>query len=150
MRVNNFYGTYRKHPWRGDLRPGEIMAKKKTRIEHAEIVRLFAARLRELRHSRGMTQGDLARQAQVTTSYVGRLEAGGAAPGIDLIDRLAKALATTVADLLPTMASPDTQAVLRDQARKLAEALIGAADKETLMMLCPLLARLNESTNRMK
>ncbi len=126
------------------------MAKRKKRVEHAEIVRLFAARLRELRHSRGMTQSDLARQAHVTTSYIGRLEAGGAAPGIDLVDRLAKALGTTMTDLLPTMASPDTQAALRDQARRLAETLIGAADRETLLMLCPLLARLVESTNRMK
>lgn len=126
------------------------MAKRKTRIAHAEIVRLFAARLREVRHSRGMTQADLAREAHVTTSYIGRLEAGGAAPGIDLVDRLAKALGTTVNDLLPTTDSPDTQAALRDQARGLAEALIQAAGKETLMMLCPLLARLVESTNRMK
>ena len=28
----------------------------------------------------------------VTTSYIGRLEAGGAAPGIDLVDRLARAV----------------------------------------------------------
>jgi hypothetical protein len=53
-------------------------------------------------------------------------------------------------DLLPTTALPDTQAALRDRARRLAEALIQAADKEALMMLCPLLARLVESTNRMK
>jgi transcriptional regulator with XRE-family HTH domain len=137
-------------PPAGDLPSGDIMAKRKARIEHAEVVRLFAARLREERHSRGMTQAELARLAQVTTSYIGRLEAGGAAPGIDLVDRLAKALATTVADLLPTTASPDTQAALRDQAKRLAEALIGAADRETLLMLNPLLARLVESTNRMK
>jgi len=31
-----------------------------------------------------------------------------------------------VNELLPTMASPDTQAALRDQARRLADALIGA------------------------
>jgi len=124
------------------------MAKRKARIAHAEIVRLFAARLREVRLSRGMTQAELARQAHVTTSYIGRLEAGGAAPGIDLADRLAKALATTVADLLPTTASPDTLTVLRDQARRLFESLVQAADREALQMLCPLLARLNESMNR--
>jgi len=124
------------------------MAKRKKRVEHSEIVRLFAARLRELRHSRGMTQAELARHAHVTTSYIGRLEAGGAAPGIDLVDRLARALGTIMTDLLPISASPDTQAALRDQARRLAEALIQAADKEMLMMLCPLLARLNESMNR--
>ena len=126
------------------------MSKRKARVEHAEVVGLFAARLRELRHSRGMTQAELARQAHVTTSYIGRLEAGGAAPGIDLVDRLATALGTTVNDLLPTTVSPDTQAVLRDQARRLAEALIVAADRETLAMLCPLLARLVENTNRSK
>jgi transcriptional regulator with XRE-family HTH domain len=126
------------------------MPKRKARIEHAEIVRLFAARLREVRHSRGMTQAELARKAHLTTSYVGRLEAGGAAPGIDLVDRLAKALATTVGDLLPTSASPDTQSALRDQARRLFEGLVQAADRETLLMLCPLLARLSESMNRSK
>jgi transcriptional regulator with XRE-family HTH domain len=126
------------------------MAKRKTKIAHAEIVGLFSAKLREVRHSRGMTQAELARQAHVTTSYIGRLESGGAAPGIDLVDRLARALATSVADLLPATASPDTQAVLRDQARRLAEALIVAADREALLMLCPLLARLNETMNRSK
>lgn len=130
------------------LPPGDAMSKRKKRIEYAEIVRLFAAKLRELRHSRGLTQAELARQAHVTTSYIGRLEAGGAAPGIDLADRLAKALGTTVNDLLPTSASPDTQAVLRDQARRLFDSLIQAADREALQMLCPLLARLNESMNR--
>jgi transcriptional regulator with XRE-family HTH domain len=124
------------------------MAKRKARIAHAEIVGLFAGKLREVRHSRGLTQAELARKAHVTTSYIGRLEAGGAAPGIDLLDRLAKALATTVADLLPPTAPPDTQAVLRDQARRLFDSLVQAADREALLMLNPLLARLNESMNR--
>src|SRR4051812_46661700 len=35
-------------------------------IRHAEIVRLFAARLREVRMAAGMTQAHLARQATVT------------------------------------------------------------------------------------
>jgi transcriptional regulator with XRE-family HTH domain len=97
-----------------------------------------------------MTQADLARQAHITTSYVGRLEAGGAAPGIDLVDRLARALGSTMTDLLPVSAPAETQAVLRDQAKRLAEALIGAADRETLLVLFPLLASLLKSTNRMK
>ena len=126
------------------------MAKRKPRIEHAEIVRLFAARLREIRHSRGMTQAELARGAHVTTSYVGRLESGGAAPGIDLVDRLASALGTTAVDLLPATTPPDTLGVLRDQAKQLFSSLVQAADREGLQMLCPLLARLNESMNRSK
>jgi transcriptional regulator with XRE-family HTH domain len=124
------------------------MARRKARIRHAEVVRLFAARLREVRHSRGLTQAELARQAQVTVSYIGRLEAGGAAPGIDLVDRLARALGTTLADLLPAAAPPDTLAVLKEQAQRLFDALLRAADRETLQMLNPLLARLVEATAR--
>lgn len=126
------------------------MAKRKRRIDHAEIVQLFAARLRELRHSRGLTQADLGRAANITTSYVGRLEGGGAAPGIDLVARLAKALGTTGQDLLPITPSPDTLAVLREQAQRLFSSLVQTADRETLLMLNPLLARLNESMNRSK
>jgi len=51
--------------------------------------------------------------------------------GIDLVDRLAKALTTTVADLLPTTAPPDTLGVLREQARRLFDSLAQAADRET-------------------
>src|SRR5436190_22632819 len=107
---------------------GELMRARKSRIKQGEIVEHFAARLRELRHSRGMTQVELARQAHVTPSYIGRLESAGAAPGIDLLDRLAKALGTSLHDLLPTITPAETLPILRDQARKLFETLIQIAD----------------------
>jgi len=125
------------------------MAKRrKRRIEQDEAVRLFAARLREVRRSRGMTQAELSRRANVTPSYVWRLESGGAAPGIDLVARLARALGTTSHDLLPEAAPPDTLALLRDQARGLFGVLLAGADRETLLMLNPLLARLAEASGR--
>lgn len=124
------------------------MAKRKKRVQQAEIVQLFAARLRELRSSRGMTQLELAERARITVSYVWRLESGGTGPGVDLVDRLAQALGTTVADLLPTAVSPETMTVLQDQAKRLFNRLLNAADKETLLMLNPLLARLADSVAR--
>lgn len=126
------------------------MARMKTQIRHAEIVKLFGARLRELRHTRGMTQAELGREAKITTSYVGRLEGGGAAPGIDLVERLSKALGTSVHDLLPTKQTPDTEATLKKRAMVLFDALLKSADRETLLMLVPLLARLGESPTRRK
>jgi transcriptional regulator with XRE-family HTH domain len=127
---------------------GETMAKRKARIDHAEIVRRFGARLRELRLSCGMTQAQLADKAQVTTTYIGRLEGGGAAPGIDLVERLATALGTTMADLLPATQPPDTLEVLRSQARVLCDALLKKADRETLLLVNPMLARIIESLSK--
>lgn len=126
------------------------MAKRKRQIAHAEIVGRFAARLREVRMGAGMTQAELGRRAHVTTSYVGRLESGGAAPGIDLVERLATALGTTVHDLLPLAASPDTLQVLREQSQRLFESLQEGADREMFLMLNPLMARLVESPIRRK
>jgi transcriptional regulator with XRE-family HTH domain len=95
--------------------------------------------------SRGLTQGELARQAVVTLSYISRLENGGAAPGIDLVARLSKALGTTVADLLPAESPPDTADVLRHRAQRLFDAVVPKADRETLQLLVPFLARLADS-----
>ena len=122
--------------------------RKKPRIQHAEIVRRFAERLREIRRSRGLTQVELARLATVSESYIRRLESAGAAPGIDLIDRLAVALGTTVGDLLPPTSQPDDLAVLRTQARRLCEAILQTEDRQTLSLLTQFLARLSETTSR--
>ena len=111
-------------------------------------VRAFAARLKELRRSRGMTQAELALEARVTAAYVWRLESGAIGPGVDLLVRLAKALGTTAGDLLPAGDPPDTDALLRERARRHFEALLAAADRETLLMLNPLLARLSEPDRR--
>ncbi|MCE9561786.1 MAG: helix-turn-helix domain-containing protein [Planctomycetes bacterium] len=125
------------------------MAKsRKKRVKQEECVTRFAARLKEVRASRGMTQVELAKKAQVTASYIWRLESGGAAPGIDLVERLAVALGTTTHDLLPLTAPPDTLALLQEQAKSLFERLLKATDREGLMMLNPLLARLLEAAER--
>ena len=124
------------------------MAKRKKKITHAEIVRVFGDRLREVRHSRGMTQSQLADKAHLTASYVWRLESAGAAAGIDVVGRLAEALGTTAADLLPTSNPPDTVAVLREQARELFNGLMQSADQQTLQEFLPVLARFAESSAR--
>ena len=118
------------------------MPGQKKHIRHAEIVRRFGERLRELRHNQGMTQAELARAAHVSSVYIGRLESGGAAPGIDLLDRLAKALAVAVADLLPPTAPPDTLAQLRERVRLLADRVARDADRNTLSLAAQFLARL--------
>jgi transcriptional regulator with XRE-family HTH domain len=89
-----------------------------------------------------MTQAELARRADVTTSYVTRLERATSAPGIDLVDRLATALGCTAADLLPAADPPDRTRVLKDQVRRLCDGLVGESNADTLSLAAQLLARL--------
>src|SRR5262245_41013882 len=98
------------------------MPGRKRRIKHGAIVEAFAERLRLLRLARGMTQRDLAARANVTLSYISRLESGGAAPGIDLLERLAVALQVQLTDLLPEPAKTPS---LEAQRLKLREQFSG-------------------------
>ncbi len=125
------------------------MAKRKTKpIQHDKIVQQFAARLRELRRSRGMTQKELAERASLTETYLSRLEGAGAAPGIDLVARLADALGSTIHDLLPITTPPDTRAVLREQAERLVAAVSESADQEVLSLLNQILALVAEAKSK--
>src|SRR5262245_24373934 len=123
-------------------------SKRKTKIEHEEVVERFARRLRELRVERGLTQADLAKRAEVTATYVSKLESAGAAPGIDLVEKLATALGVGLADLIPSKQPGDPEAVAREQAKHLFEALMKTADLQTFALLNPFLVLLVESAGR--
>ncbi len=123
------------------------MPRAKKEIDHHPIVARFGQRLKEVRTARGMTQAQLADQAEVTLSYITRLESGSSAPGIDLVARLATALGTTVADLLPPVPHPDDLEVLRQQAKRLFDAILQTEDRPTLSFLNQFLARLAETAH---
>jgi transcriptional regulator with XRE-family HTH domain len=113
--------------------------------KRAEVVRLFAERLRELRRSQGITQAELARRAEVSVTHLSELENAEIAPGIDLVDRLARALGASVADLLPSAAPAEPLQVLREQAERLFATLMKNGDRETFLRLNPFLALLVEA-----
>jgi transcriptional regulator with XRE-family HTH domain len=116
--------------------------------KRAGVVRLFAERLRELRRSRGMTQAELARLAEVSVTHLSELENADIAPGIDLVDRLARALGTIVADMLPSAGPAEPLPVLREQAERLFSALRDKGDHEAFLRLNPILALLVEAANK--
>jgi len=120
---------------------------RKRKIRQAEIVALFATKLRELRRSRGMSQAALAAGANVSVPYVGRLERGETAPGIDLLGRLATALGAGPAELLPTEPG-DPDEVLRRRISELMESILRQADRETLLMLAPWLSTVEDALSR--
>src|SRR4051812_5702620 len=112
--------------------------------KHGEIVPRFAARLRELRQSRGLTQAELAERAQVAATHLSELENAAIAPGIDLVDRLARALGTTAADLLPAAGGPDPLPLLKEHASQMLAVLQEKGDRESFLSLNPILALLVE------
>ena len=128
------------------MRPGVCrLASAETSTRHSS---RFAARLRAKRVQAGLTQADLADRAGVAANYVSRLEAARAAPGIDTLERLADALATTVHDLLPLADPPDPTAALKEQSRTLLERLLRKEENELIEALVPILARLAEGPDR--
>ena len=111
--------------------PGGYEQQAKSEIEHDEIVERFARRLRELRTGQGMTQADLAQRAKVTATYISKLESAGAAPGIDLVGKLAAALGVSISDLIVIPQPADHSAASRGMARELFDALLKKADLRT-------------------
>lgn len=65
-----------------------------------EIRDVLALNLKRLRADRGLSQEDLADRADIDRTYISSLERSVYAAGIDVVDRLAKALGVTAADLL--------------------------------------------------
>jgi transcriptional regulator with XRE-family HTH domain len=65
-----------------------------------DLRQVFAANLRRLRHARGLSQEDLAYEANVNRSYMSELEKGGSYVGLEIIGKLAVVLEVEPAELL--------------------------------------------------
>lgn len=65
-----------------------------------DLRQIFAANLRRLRHTKGLSQEDLAHEADVNRTYMSKLEKGASYPGLEIIGKLADVLAVEPAELL--------------------------------------------------
>jgi transcriptional regulator with XRE-family HTH domain len=65
-----------------------------------DLRQVFAANLRRLRHAKGLSQEDLAYEAEVNRSYMSVLEKGASYPGLEIIGKLAAVLEIEPAELL--------------------------------------------------
>jgi transcriptional regulator with XRE-family HTH domain len=61
---------------------------------------VFATNLRRLRNAKGMSQDDLAYEAEVSRSYLSQLEKGAFYASLKVIGRLSKALHAEPAEFL--------------------------------------------------
>jgi transcriptional regulator with XRE-family HTH domain len=67
---------------------------------------VLALNLRKLRRVKGLSQEELAHRAKIDRTYISALERSLYAAGIDVVDRLARALGVEAADLLTRPAAP--------------------------------------------
>jgi transcriptional regulator with XRE-family HTH domain len=61
---------------------------------------VFATNLRRLRHEKGLSQDDLAYEAEISRSYLAQLERGAYHASLKIIGRLAEALGVEPAEFL--------------------------------------------------
>ena len=65
-----------------------------------ELREVFATNLRRLRHAKGLSQDDLAYEAEVSRSYLSQLEKGAFYASLKIIGKLATVLKVEPAELL--------------------------------------------------
>lgn len=121
----------------------------KIRKTQAAIVSAFAKRLRELRIERGLSQAKLARKTGVNLSYLNKLERAEAAPGLDLVARLADGLGVSVSDLVsPGIETREPLSAMRAFAVENFGAAVQKAGRQELAMLSMLGAMLDSALSR--
>jgi DNA-binding XRE family transcriptional regulator len=75
------------------------------RFSHG-FARVFAANLRRLRHAKGLSQDDLAYEAEVSRSYLSQLEKGAFYASLKVVAKLATVLEVEPAELLKMPVRP--------------------------------------------
>ena len=65
-----------------------------------DLRQVFAANLRRLRHAKGLSQEELAYEAEVNRTYLSKLEKGASYAGLEIIGKLAAVLEVEPAELL--------------------------------------------------
>ena len=61
---------------------------------------VFAANLRRLRHTKGLSQDDLAYEAEISRSYLSQIEKGAFYASLKIVGKLARTLGVEPAELL--------------------------------------------------
>jgi transcriptional regulator with XRE-family HTH domain len=70
---------------------------------------VFAANLRRIRNAKGVSQDDLAFEANVSRSYLSQLEKGVFYASLNVVGRLAEALGVEPAELLKMPVKPSAK-----------------------------------------
>jgi transcriptional regulator with XRE-family HTH domain len=69
-------------------------------MQDRRLISIFARNVRRLRHKKGLTQEELAFEAEIDLTYVGGIERGKRNPSLLVMGRIANALSVPLARLL--------------------------------------------------
>jgi transcriptional regulator with XRE-family HTH domain len=112
---------------------------RKKRIQHHEIVSIFALNLRTPRQERGLSPAVIGPRAHVNVGYLGQLERGEAAAGLDMVARLAETLGVTPTRLIEGTGETVSLAVVEQELRVKMQRLLGRKDAAVVQSLNVLL-----------
>ena len=106
-------------------------------------------RLRTLRESKGLSQGDIERRSGLLRSYISRVEGGYTAPSLSTLEKFSKALEVETYQLLfsgegrPTAPRVPEQAGLSKPAKRLVKVFenMPSANRKMLLALASKFAR---------
>ena len=86
--------------------------------------RPLGERIRQRRSEKGLSSAELARRAGISKGYLSELENGGATapkPSAEILYRIARELATTIADLMERDVAPAPPATIPSELQKFAK-----------------------------
>lgn len=112
---------------------------RKKQVRHHAIVSIFALNLRTLRQERGLSQQSLAHRAHVNVGYLGQLERGEAAAGLDMVARLAETLGVTPTRLIEGAGETVSLSEIEQELRGKFQRLLGRKDAAVVQSLNVLL-----------
>lgn len=127
----------------------EVRVARTQKIRHHPAVGRFAERLRAVRRDLGMSQQDLAEKATVNIGYIGKLERGEAAPGLDMVARLADALGVPLERLLSDAGRPAKPPdAVKEQVRRQFEKLLSRDDVPAMQSLSVVIGLMDNALAR--
>ena len=90
----------------------------------SKIAERVGERVRQLRHSSGLTQAALAERARLTTQAVSRVERGARTPTLETLEKLAAALGVRLGALVDTASTLPRARTLPDDLLAVVEPLL--------------------------
>ncbi len=102
----------------------------------SDISKLLGKRIQHLRMVKGLTQSELAEECELSDNFIGLLERGKNSPSIFTLEKLARALHVSMAELFAFDKTSENSIILqRDKREKAIRKLLRAKNDDDLQLI---------------